>query len=115
MVTMTLYLVLLPIIGLVALAVVLFDAKHSPLDDSPLLIEMKMVAGQVIMFLQILGCISAANLSFGNPMTGALTSLAEPIDIDQFFGSTPCISSGFADAVAMLPYRLPCPHHLSCW
>jgi hypothetical protein len=106
---MLVYIIAVPIIGLVASFALLLDAKHSPLDDNPCLVELKMISGQCIMFLQILGCLSAAHLSFGNPMTNALTSLAEPIDLNQFFISMPCIASGFTDAVMMFAVQVTFP------
>jgi len=50
--------------------------------DSPLLVEMKQVSGQIIVFLQVLDCLASANISFGYPMTNFLETLASPIDLD---------------------------------
>ena len=50
--------------------------------DGPLLVEMKQVSGQSIVFLQVLGCLASANISFGYPMTNFLETLASPIDLD---------------------------------
>jgi len=42
--TMLFYIIVFPIIGLLALFAVLLDAKHSPLEDNPVLVELKMVS-----------------------------------------------------------------------
>ena len=48
---MHVFLICLPLVGLLALFAVLVAAKHCPLDNGPLLLDMKQVPGQVIIFL----------------------------------------------------------------
>ena len=55
--------------------------------------------GQAVMFLQSLGAIQTASMQMGEPMTSAMVSLSQLVDLDQLFNASPCAASTLSDAV----------------
>jgi hypothetical protein len=77
----------------------LLDAKRSPLEDSPPMIEFKNVFGQAVMFLQVLGAFHGANLTYGDSLADFMNIVTEPFELWKVFRGSPCLDSGFNDAI----------------
>jgi len=102
-----LYLILVPLVALLALVFIILDKRSSPLDDGPLKIEIMNVLGQVLMFMQILGAMQAASLRFGDPFTKFQRTLISPVVADEFFSDAACLGIGGAVGALLVQILLP--------
>jgi len=107
-------LILLPVVVMCLTVYILFESRHSPLDDKPVFIEIQGIAGQLMMFMQVLNAFMAANLKYGEPMTGFTTGFTAPIGTD-LFTTTPCLAVSLGDPLSQYAVQVCGPAAFIMW
>jgi len=78
----------------------MYTCHPSPLDESPLTVELQNTIGQLVMFVQVSNAIFATRMLYGEPLDGFMYMVISHLDPDAIFRNAPCLAPSFGSPVA---------------
>jgi len=100
---------IVPLCAFVCCVTIMYFTHDSPLNESPLTMEVQNTVGQLVMFFQVSNAIFATQMLYGEPMDGFMDRLITHLDPDAVFSNAACLQSKFTGPVLNYSVVIICP------